>query len=194
MLVPTRVQADALAAEWAAHEAEIDPAKMPLTRIVNSALDGVTGREAEVAAEIVKYAGGDLLLYRADGPGALVARQAQWWDPVVGWAEKSLGGRFILGQGIMPVTQPQTTLDRFAAKIAGLDALKLASLHVITTLTGSALLALAVAERRLSVDEAWSAAHVDEDHQIEMWGEDTEASARREFRRREMAAAALLLA
>jgi len=193
LVVPVETLAVALAEEWDAQKTNINPATMPLTRLVNSALDGVAGREAEVAAEIVKYAGGDLLLYRAAGPAALVARQARHWDPVLAWAEGWLGGRFILAEGIMPVSQPQSTLDKLAAKIADMATLPLAALHVITTLTGSALLALAHAERGIGAQEAWIAAHVDEDYQIELWGPDTEAGARRTDRWREMQAASFLI-
>lgn len=193
LLLPSVALAEAVAAEWQAQEKSIDPARMPLTRIVNSALDGVTGREAEVRAEIVKYAGGDLLLYRADGPASLVARQAELWDPTIAWAEAVLGGRFILAEGLMPVSQPQATLQRIAAHIAPLPPLPLAALHVVTTLTGSALIALAVAAGRLRAEPAWAAAHVDEDYQSEKWGTDAEAASRRANRWREMQAAALLL-
>jgi chaperone required for assembly of F1-ATPase len=192
LVVPTEPLAVALAAEWAAQVTTIDPATMPLTRIVNSALDGVTGREAEVRADIVRYAGHDLLLYRADTPLALVERQAQQWDEIVVWAERLLGGRFILAQGLMPVSQPDTTLEQVAGRLADVPALPLAGLHVITTITGSALLALALHQGHITAAEAWTAAHVDEDYQIEMWGMDDEAASRRAGRWREMQAASLL--
>lgn len=193
LLVPSEPIANALADEWRAQQTTIDPARMPLTRIVNSALDGVAGREADVAAEIVKYAGNDLLFYRADGPAALAARQAKHWDPVLAWAEARFGGRFVRASGLMPVTQPAALLAAIAGHVAGYDTLRLAALHVATTLTGSALLALAHAEGQLTALEAWTAAHVDEDHQIEMWGEDDEAAGRRAGRWLDMQAASRLL-
>jgi chaperone required for assembly of F1-ATPase len=186
LLVPTEALGLALADEWRAQ------VTVPMTRLVNSALDGVTGREAEVSAEIVKYAGGDLLLYRAEAPVALVELQAKAWDPVIRWAEKWAGGRFILAAGIMPVTQPPGTVDAIAARIATVPALPLAALNVITTLTGSALLALAHAHGQLTADQAWAAAHVDEDHQIAQWGSDHEAELRRANRWRDMQAASRL--
>jgi chaperone required for assembly of F1-ATPase len=190
--VPSEILGLALAGEWRAQVTVIDPATMPLTRLVNSALDGVTGREAEVVAEIVKYAGSDLLFYRAEAPKALVERQAGAWDPVITWAERWAGGHFILAHGIMPVTQPQATLENIATKIARLPALPLSALNVMTTLTGSALLALAHAYGRLTVNQAWDAAHIDEDHQSAQWGTDIEAELRRANRWREMQAASLL--
>jgi chaperone required for assembly of F1-ATPase len=64
----------------------------------------------------------------------------------------------------------------------------------MTTLMGSALLALAHAHGRLEAEAAWSAAHLDEDWQIAKWGEDSEAAARRRRRWVEMQAASRLLA
>lgn len=186
--------AEAMAAEWARQETEINPARMPLTRLVNTAIDGVTGRAAEVAAEVVQYAGTDLLCYRAAGPAALVARQAKSWDPIIAWAEKWIGRRLILTEGVVHVTQPPTTLERFAEKLNGRNAFELSALHVMTTLTGSALLALAHAEGLLTVRATWTAAHIDEDYQIEKWGTDFEAEHRRATRWRDMEAAGRLLA
>ncbi|MBU1212329.1 MAG: ATPase [Alphaproteobacteria bacterium] len=180
--VPSQRLAEALAEEWRAQVGRIDPATMPLTKIVNSAIDGVRGREAEVAADIVAFAGSDLLCYRAEAPDDLVAMQAVAWDPVIEWARDAFGARFILAQGVMPVEQPQATLDAFAAELRDVDALKLCALHVMTTLTGSALLALAHARGVLSAEAAWDAAHVDEDFQIAQWGADEEAAERREKR------------
>jgi chaperone required for assembly of F1-ATPase len=194
LAVPARALAEALAAEWDAQGERIEPASMPLTRLVNSAIDGVAGREAEVRADIARYAGSDLLCYRAEGPAELVHRQTEAWDPVLAWARETLGARFVLGQGIVPVAQPQTATAAIEGALAGLDAFALAAHHTIVTLTASALLALALARGRLTADETWAAAHVDEDWQIGQWGEDTEAKARRERRWAEMRAASRLLA
>lgn len=192
--VATLPLAEAMAAEWARQETEINPARMPLTRLVNTAIDGVSGRAAEVAAEVVQYAGIDLLCYRAAGPAALVERQAKSWDPIIAWAEKWIGRRFILTEGVVHVTQSPTTLEKFSEKLNGRNAFELSALHVMTTLTGSALLALAHAEGLLTATATWTAAHIDEDYQIEKWGTDFEAEHRRATRWRDMEAASRLLA
>jgi chaperone required for assembly of F1-ATPase len=194
MAVPTRPLAEALAAEWEAQGERVDPATMPLTRLVNSALDGVTGRQRDVRAEIAKYAASDLLCYRAEGPAELVRRQADAWDPVLAWAREALGARLVLGQGIVPVAQPRAATAAVERALAELDAFGLAAHHVMTTLMGSALLTLAHARGRLTAEEAWAAAHVDEDWQIGQWGEDAEAEARRDRRWAEMQAASRMLA
>jgi chaperone required for assembly of F1-ATPase len=171
----------------------IDPATMPLTRFANSILDGVIGREPEVRADILKYAGSDLLCYRAEGPASLVQRQAAAWDRVLAWAREAFNARLVLTAGVMPVAQPDHALAGIAAALEELDAYRLTSIHVMTTLTGSALLALAHSHGALTVDEAWAAAHIDEDWQIEQWGEDYEAAQRRQYRWSEMQAASRLL-
>ncbi len=193
LVVPTQSLADAIAAEWSAQGERIDPQTMPLSKLAITAIDGVRGAAAEVAADIVKFAGSDLLCYRADGPKPLVERQAAVWDTILQWCEVEFGARFNCAHGIMPIEQDREALDRIAAEVAPFDALALTSLHVMTTLTGSALLALAHAKGSLSAEEAWAAAHVDEDWQISQWGEDAEAVARRGRRWAEMQAASRFL-
>ena len=152
------------------------------------------GAEA-VAAEIERYAGSDLLLYRATEPEDLVAAQAKHWDPVLAWAGEALGARFTLAQGVKHVAQPQAAIHAVRGEIARYKSpFELAALMSLTNLSGSALLALALARGRLSVDEAWAAAHVDEDWNVKRWGEDAEAMARRAARRLEFDAAARMLA
>ena len=183
-----------VAEEWARQAETVDPADMPLTRLLNSAIDGVAGTMEETRADIARYAGSDLLCYRAEAPEALAERQRLAFDPVLEWAAETLGARFKLTAGVVHIAQPP---DAIAAVRAALDAVDdpaaLAALSVITTLTGSALLALAVARGFLAAAEAWAAAHIDEDFQIEKWGVDEEAQARRAARWREMEAAASVL-
>ena len=194
LIVPGERLADALAAEWNAQGEFIDPAGMPLTRIVNTAIDGVAARMAEVRADIVAHAGSDLICYRAETPAALAERQEAAWSPLIEWARTELDAPLTVGRGIAHVPQDAAAFAAIDAALAPYDALRLAALHAITTLTGSAVLALAAARHRLTAAEAWTAAHIDEDWQIEHWGADREASARRNARWREMEAAAFILA
>ncbi len=193
LAVPSRPLADAIAAEWNAQGASIDPRTMPLTRLANTVIDGVQGHEDEVRADILRYAGNDLLCYRAEQPKALVDRQALAWDDVLDWARNKLGAQMVLGEGVMPVTQPRKAVDAIAAALAPIDAYRLAALHVVTTLTGSVLLALAHLKGLITAEEAWARAHVDEDWQAEQWGEDAEAVARRRRRWSEMEAASRMV-
>src|SRR6185503_1571122 len=171
LAAPVRGLAAAIAAEWQAQQDSVDPAAMPLTRLANTIIDGVAPAPGPVAAEIAKYLGSDLLFYRAEGPEGLLALQAQHWDPVIGWAAETLGARFVLAQGVVFAAQPDGALAAARAAIPS-DAWRVGALSSITTLTGSALLALALNAKRLTVDEAWTAAHVDEDWNMSTWGRD----------------------
>ncbi len=195
LALPTLAAAQEVAAEWQAQQEEIDPTRMPLTRILNAALDGVAAAMDAVAEEIVKYAGSDLVCYRAEGPESLVRAQAEAWDPILAFAETNMGARFVCGEGVMHVAQPAAALaavraaiDRAIAVGAGAP-IALACLNVMTTLTGSALIALARVGGALSLEAAWAAAHVDEDFQMRLWGADAEAMVKRAQRFAEMAAA-----
>ncbi|MBN9445078.1 ATP12 family protein [Bosea sp. (in: a-proteobacteria)] len=194
LAVGSRPVAEALAAEWEAQSERIDPARMPLTRLVNSALDGVADQQEAVRAEIVRYAASDALCYRAGEPAELVALQDAVWQPVLREVEALIGGRFVLSQGVVFAEQPMETLAAFARKVGAIPApLALAGAHNVMTLTGSAILTLALAHRLIGPDATWEAAHLDEDYQISVWGQDEEAAERRAIRRREFDAAVLLL-
>ena len=186
--------AQAIASEWDAQTEHIDPTTMPLTRIVNSAIDGVAKDMEAVRDDITAFAGSDLLCYRADGPDALVERQREAWDPVLARFDEELGARFALAEGVMPTTQPAEALATIRELLEGeADPVRLAGLHVATTITGSALLAIALSRNWLLRDGAWSAAHVDEDWNRELWGVDEEAERRRALQYEDMKAAALIL-
>jgi chaperone required for assembly of F1-ATPase len=187
--------ADAIAAEWAGQGEWIDAAAMPATRLANTAIDGVARRLDEVHDDILAYAGSDLLYYRAAEPEGLVTRQRQMWDPVLAWAERRFGARFVLAEGVMHVGQPEPTLAAVGAEISTFgDPFRLAAFSLATTLTGSALIALALASAAIDADTAWVTAHVDEDWNISQWGADREAMRRRARREADFRAAALVLA
>jgi chaperone required for assembly of F1-ATPase len=192
LAAPTPVLAQVLAREWNAQEKVIDPGRMPLTRLANAIIDAVTDKPQVVAEEIAKYLGSDLLCYRAEGPAGLIARQAQAWDPVLEWAHETFGARLLLAQGVVHVKQPQPAMAALRGAIP-VDPWRLGAVSAITTLTGSGLLALALAHRALDAEAVWNAAHVDEDWQMEKWGRDEQALERRAYRRSEFAAAEAVL-
>ncbi len=193
LVAPDAPLAEAMAAEWEAQGEHIDPATMPVTRLVNTALDAVAEKMSEVADDIAAYAGSDLLCYRAEAPAALVARQAAAWDPPLAWAERALGAKLAVQTGLMPIDQSPAAIARVRAALNKFDPLSLAALHVMTTLTGSAVLALAHAEEEISLEDAWAAATVDDRWQSEQWGRDAEAEARHAERLAEFTAASRCL-
>lgn len=194
LALPTQALGEAVAAEWAAQGEAIDPAAMPLTKLANSAIDGVAREMDAVRAELARYAGSDLVMYRADGPDGLVEAQTKAWDPVLNWTREAHDARFILSEGVTFVEQPETSLARIRAALdQETSPFRLAALHVLTTLSGSLLLALMHEGGGIAADEAWRAAHVDELFQESRWGLDAEATERRTRREAEFQAAARML-
>jgi chaperone required for assembly of F1-ATPase len=191
---PSRGLAEAVAAEWAHQGERVDGETMLLTKLANTAIDRVKGNEQRVIGEIVAYAGSDLVCYRAPEPERLTIRQGEFWDPVLSWAEQAFAAMFITVEGVVHQPQPEETLNAVRRYLARFDAMQLCALHVLTTLTGSALIALIIAAGALEPERGWITAHVDEDWQIERWGEDSEALERRNRRKREFDAAIRFLA
>ncbi len=194
LVVPAEPLAQALAAEWGAQGEILNPAAMPLTRLAHSAIDGVAQAMPATVASVAAYAGSDLVCYRAEEPEALAARQRQAFDPVLAFAERTLGAQFVLAGGIRAVAQPPAALAAVRAAVeAHAEPLALTALADLASLSGSVLIALAVSHGEIATEVAWAAAHVDEDFQNERWGRDAEAWARREARGREFAAAAFVV-
>jgi chaperone required for assembly of F1-ATPase len=194
LALPNAALAEAVADEWRALDDLIDPARMPLTRLANLAIDAVAAAPDPVIDEMVQYAGTDLLFYRAGEPEGLVAAQNERWNPVIAAMEERLGVRFRLAEGIRHVAQDDAALGAIRGMAEALPRpFGLAAAASATNLSGSALLALALAERMLGGDDAWNAAHVDEQWNIGQWGEDAEAQARLAARHAEFTAAATML-
>jgi chaperone required for assembly of F1-ATPase len=190
LAVPTASLAELLRDEWANQVEVIDPRTMPVTRLVNTAIDGVAAEAQAVFEDILRFSSGDMLCYRADHPENLVLRQKEQWDPILDWAANEHGARFELIEGVMPEDQPREAVQAFGALLRRYDTpIELATLHTITTLTGSAILALAFADGFITGEDAWRLAHLDEDWTNEHWGTDAEAQNRREKRHEEMLAA-----
>lgn len=191
-LAPERVAA-AAAAEWAAQVDVVKPAEMPITRAVNSAIDR-TGPEFSAVVEMVAaYGGTDLICYRAEGPSELVRRQLDGWTPLIAWAEERFAARLVATTGVMHALQPADGQEKLAMAVALYDPLALTAVYDLVALSGSLIIGLAVAEKRLSVSEGWALSRIDETWQAEQWGVDDEAAALAERKEGEFAAAARLL-
>lgn len=183
--LPTRALAEAIAREWEGQGDTINPSTMILTKLANTAIDRVAGDQKRIADEIANFAGADQVSYRAHEPEALVARQAEHWNPVIDWAMAQLDAPFVTTTGIMHREQPAEALGAFARHVEKLDPWTLTALHNLATLTGSALIATMLAEGALDREAAWRAAFVDEDWEAELWGQDEAAVQRRAALRRE---------
>jgi len=193
LAVPTRALAEAIAEEWRAQGEKIDPHSMPLTGLANAAIDRVAPDPAAFASGLAQYGESDLLCYRADGPAPLVARQAEHWDPVLAWARRRYDVELKVVQGVIHQAQPDATVARLARAVSARPPFELAALSPLVTVSGSLIIALALAEAELDVPSAWAAATVDDQWQAEKWGEDAEAVHALANRRRDFEAGARLL-
>jgi chaperone required for assembly of F1-ATPase len=179
LLLPSAALAAAIAAEWNAQEREMRAAAMPLTRLAGLTVDRDPPQREALVRQTANYAGSDLVCYRASGQPVLAARQHALWTPLVDWAALRYAAPLRVTDGVIPVPQPAASLGAFAAAVAEYDDFALTALSTATTACGSLIIALALCEGRLDAGEAFAASQLDESFQIESWGEDAEAAARR---------------
>ena len=189
LAVPTEELAEAIAAEWNGQSETIDPRTMPLTGLANAAIDRVAPDPAAFASTLAAYGETDLLCYRSDGPGELVRRETSSWDALLGWARLRFDIEFEVAEGVMHRAQPPRTVEQLGRAVAARDPFRLAALSPLVTVSGSLVIALALAEGAIGLEDAWSAAKIDEDWQAEQWGWDPLAEAARDERRRDFEAA-----
>jgi chaperone required for assembly of F1-ATPase len=179
LTVPSGRLAAAIAEEWNAQIEEVRPATMPLTRLAAIAADRVATEREAVTEQTAKYAGTDLLCYRAAEPPTLAARQQAVWQPLIDWAVLRYDAPLAVTTGVIPRSQTETSLRAFAAAVAQLDDFKLTALHCVTAACGSLVIGLALIEGRIDAEGAFAASQLDESFQIEAWGEDSEQAKRR---------------
>ncbi len=193
LLLPTIEAAQIVADEWSAQGEKIDAATMPATRLVNTASDGIQNDPQAVIDDMLKFASSDLLCYRATTPPGLVEQQTKHWDPILDWVESEIGAQFETTQSVIQIAQPKQAIASIEQALKQWpDPIAIGALHTFTNLTGSIILALAVATGKYDAAQVWKIAHVDEDWNISTWGEDYEAKKRRDNRWKEMEAAYLL--
>ena len=189
LLLPSRALAEAIAAEWRGQGVTVKLTELPLTRLASTGLDLVAARRGEIAAEVARYAGTDLVCYRVEHPPELARRQHATWQPLIDWATLRYDAPLEVTVGILPVTQSPATLRAFALAVESYGHLELAALHLATSAAGSLVVALALIEGRLDVESAFAAAQLDESFEIEQWGEDAEQAERRAALKDDMALA-----
>ena len=196
LVVPTRALAEAIAVEWreVPDKADINVSHLPLTRLAATGLDRVTTQRGRVIDDTAKYAGSDMLCYRAGEPESLVKRQQEIWQPLLDWAAKRYGARLVVAEGLAFVSQPHDAVARLQAAVAAHSDFGLSALYNLTHISGSLVVALAVSEGHLAAPDAFAAAQLDELYQIERWGEDPISTKRHEGIRHDIAASARFLA
>lgn len=194
LVVPAAPLATAIADEWRAQGETVDPRTMPLTGFANAAIDRVAPDREAFAAGLARYGESDLLCYRAERPERLVARQAELWNPLLAWARRRYDVELRTVTGMIHQPQPEAMVTRLQRAVAARDAFALAGLSPLVTIAGSVIIALALAEEAIDLAAAWAAASLDEQWQLDQWGEDAEARTVLNNRRRDFEAAARFLA
>lgn len=193
LVVPVRALAEGIAAEWDAQEKDVVPLAMPLTRAAATCLDRVEPEFDAVAAMIAEYGETDLLCYRATHPDGLVRRQADGWDPVLDWVRETHDVHLATGSGVMHVSQEPGSVSRLAAMVRAQDAWALTALSELVTISGSLVLGLAVRHGAIQAQEAWRLSRIDEQWNIDAWGEDADAAELARTRQADFLRAAELL-
>ncbi len=186
LVVPSSALADGIAGEWNAQGEKIILPSMPLAGLTNAAIDKIAPNRHHFTAQLVGYARSDLLCYWAEGPDDLVLRQRDAWQPVLDWAHETLGAHFATTAGVIPVEQPQETLDTITGHLTDISDFHLAGLMDLAGRMNSVLLALAVWKEHLGALDAFEAAYLDDVFQEEQWGEDNDAVHRRSIIRDEI--------
>lgn len=194
LTVTSRTLAAAIAEEWQAQAGEVRPSALPLTRLASTAIDLVAPRHSEVVAGIAKYAGTDLVCYRADRPPELAERQQRAWQPLLDWLEVRYDAPLGVTAGVVPRPQPEASLAALVAAVAAHDAMTLAALHLVTAACGSLVLALALLEGQIDAEAAFALSQLEESFEIEQWGEDAEQTRGRAALRDDILLAARFIA
>ncbi len=186
LVLPTKALAEAIAAEWDAQGDEVNPQSMPLMQLAGTAIDRVPAVRGSLIDGLLRYVDTDLLCYRASQPPELVQRQAEVWQPLLDWAEETFGAKLNVVEGVLPATQDDSAKTGFAAAMSEMDDWQLTALAEMVGVAGSIVVGFAMYAGALDGAQAFKVCHLDEDHQIERWGEDAEAMARRDKIREEL--------
>ncbi len=193
LALPWRELAQAIAAEWDSQQDTVDPRSMPLSRLSSTSIDKIGPEREDVVAELLTYAGNDLLCYRVAEPSDLADRQEEIWQPLLDWAEEFHGVRLHVTSEITHIEQDEKAVKALAGVVESFEDLALTAVLELTAATGSLVLALAVAAGRIEAGDAFEIARLVESYQNEKWGEDLEAQKRNDALCEDILAAGRLL-
>ncbi len=178
MAIPYRSLAQAVADEWQGQGDKVDPKSMPLTGLVNTAIDRTPTDRAAMTIAVLRHAETDLLCYRAETPADLVRLQQQTWQPLLDWSAEQFDAQLIITNGILPVSQPPAALAALESALDNFNDLEFTALATLCAACGSLIVALALAHGHIDGDQAFVVAELDHDYQVQTWGADDEAVAR----------------
>lgn len=186
LVLPTQSLAEAVAQEWREQGKTLAPATMWLTKLANTAIDRAEPLREHMASDLLGFGKNDLLCYRAVEPAELIERQQEAWDPLLNWLHQVLGARLRVTRGVGHIDQDDVAIAALRRAINAQDRWTLTGLQTATTITGSLVLALAMALSRLSASQAFALSRIDEMYQAEKWGSDPEAEQRAQLHAAEL--------
>ena len=172
LILPTEAVAHAVAEEWRAQDEDIDPASMPMTAYSFTALDVVADKVAAVQDEVARYGETDLLCYITDEPAELSQRLTAAWQPLLDWSAKSLDAPLTITAGLMAIDQPAESVAALRRHVMALDLFELTAVQTMTSILGSLVLSLAIVTDKITADQAFDLARLEEAFQAEQWGQD----------------------
>jgi chaperone required for assembly of F1-ATPase len=179
--VPFRALADAVAVEWRAQEVEVRPHTMPMMQLAATVIDHFPANRPAIEATILRFAETDTVCYRAEPgqPTELIRLQKALWDPLLDWMADRYGARLRITDGVLPITQPREAIEKLTDLVASMDDWHLGAFQSAAASSGSFVIGLALVEGRIDADGAFAAAELDAGFEIDRWGEDAAAAARR---------------
>lgn len=186
LALPTLALAQAIADEWRAQDAKIQPQTMLLTKLANTAIDRVASNPENAREQLLNIAKSDVVCYRADTPQQLAERQALTWDPLLAWTRERFGVSLRAANALVFIEQEPSALAVLDAALSKHDAFALAALYAAAALVGSVVIALALSERKLDHEQAYEAANLDKVFQAERWGWDPQELAKADAERAEL--------
>ncbi|XP_053367707.1 ATP synthase mitochondrial F1 complex assembly factor 2 [Clarias gariepinus] len=169
--VPNEALAIAVATEWDAQKDTLKFYTMHLTTLCNTAIDNPTQRNKDqMIAAALKFLDTDTICYRVDEPPGLVELQKNEWDPVMDWIEKRYNVVIGSSSSIMGPQIPEETKETFRQQLNSYNLWSLTGFEYVISQLKSLILSFGLIDRHLTVDHAVLLSRLEEEYQIQRWG------------------------
>ncbi|KAL7869023.1 hypothetical protein AOLI_G00130110 [Acnodon oligacanthus] len=169
--VPNEALAIAVATEWDAQKDTLKFYTMHLTTLCNTALDNPTHRDKDqIISAALKFLDTDTVCYRVEEPPGLVELQKNEWDPVLDWIEKRYNVVIGSSFSIMGPQIPEETKETFRQHLGSYNVWSLIGLEYVINQLKSVVLSFGLIDRHLTVEQAVLLARLEEEYQIQRWG------------------------
>lgn len=164
--------AAALCAEWDGVEKQLDPLKMPYTRLAATLIDHVPAKRAQMIEDVLALADGDMLRYHNPANQALYKKQQTEWQPILHETEWQLKIELPicldLSLGVLDDSSKAIIHDYVSALSDG----ALFCIHEFAQNTHSFALAYGLIKQQLNIERALDCALLEFKVQQDLWGDD----------------------